>query len=216
MLPWVLGVLADSPPGAKMIKILWQDWAHNWIFGIIRPTFGSNASPWSWSLIKVHQPLLEASLPFPGPHDYTCLCHDSLYQNTFSKAHLCKWISFWFQCIFGTHSCYRHPHLSYLQKMDCYHQEGGTQKHWLTLREKLFCTAGRASCVGAKRQFWPQLYEPAAQKLNKYTTSTPNSSGLKTIVFELRNYKLTTHKTRIWSKLNVWTQHSQTHQTNNA
>ena len=73
LLLWVLGVLADSPPGAKMIKILWQDWAHNWIFGIIRPTFGSNPSPWSWSLTKVHQPLLEVSLPFPGPHDYTCL-----------------------------------------------------------------------------------------------------------------------------------------------
>ena len=156
--------------------------------GNIRPTFGSNASPWSWSLIKVHQPLLEASLPFPGPHDYTCFCHDSLYQNTFAKDHLCKWISFWFQCIFGTHSCYRHPHLSYLQKMDCYHQEGGLQNiDWLW-------------CENSSAQ---QGQLCRCQKAILATIVWTRGSETRHIN---NNYtKL------IWFKLIVWTQQLQTH-----
>ena len=151
-----------------MIKIIWQDWAHNL-------TWEYSTQFWIQSLTlklipdKGPSAIAGSEPPLPRSTWLHWLCHHSLYQNTFSKNYLCKWLSFWFQCIFGTHSCYRHPHLSYLQKMDCYHQEGGLQKHWLTLREKLFCTAGRASCVGAKRQFWPQLYEPGAEKLAAYT-----------------------------------------------
>ena len=119
-----------------------------------------------------------------------CCLFDSLYQKTFSKDHLCKWISFWFQCIFGTHSCYRHPHLSYLQKMDCYHQEGGLQNiDWLW-------------CENSSAQ---QGQLCRCQKAILATIVWTRGSETRHIN---NNYtKL------IWFKLIVWTQQLQTHHT---
>ena len=174
-----------------MIKIMWQDWAYNL-------TWEYSTQFWIQSLTLKLIPdkgpsAIAGSLPFPGPHDYTWLCHHSLYQNTFSK-NLCKWLSFWFQCIFGTHSCYRHPHLSYLQKMDCYHQEGGLQKHWLTLREKLFCTAGPVvsvpkgnsghNCMNPWLRNSPhkqQLLQTHLVQTNCLNSATTNSPHIKNV-----------------------------------
>ena len=119
-----------------------------------------------------------------------CCLFDSLYQKTFSKDHLCKWISFWFQCVFGTHSCYQHPHLSYLQKMDCYHQEGGLQNiDWLW-------------CENSSAQ---QGQLCRCQKAILATIVWTRGSETRHIN---NNYtKL------IWFKLIVWTQQLQTHHT---